>query len=66
MLKWWAIINCVKENLWKARNIWVRKGYSVPDIKSVVSRVKDYILKEKSNLNYEQKLEKWKIPHRYM
>lgn len=66
--RWWVVINCVKESLWKARNIWVFKKYAVPKenvIQSMLSIFRDYILKDKSCKGVKQKLQLWKVPVDY-
>lgn len=64
--KWWVVINCVKESLWKARNVLVFKKYCVPKeivVKSMLNTFRDYILKDKSCKENRQKLQLWKVPH---
>lgn len=63
--KWWAVINCVKESLWKARNVWVKRKYCVPHefvMRSMLNIFNDYMLKDKSTTEKKRKLLLWKIP----
>lgn len=65
MKKWWAVINCVKESLWKARNVWVSTKYCMPYdlvIRSMINILKDYLLKDMSTKAKKTKLLLWRIP----
>lgn len=42
--KWWAAINCVKESLRKARNVWVMRKYCVPQEIVIRSMLKTCII----------------------
>ena len=45
--KWWVVINCVKESLWKARNMSVMKRYCIPReivVRMILNSFKDYML----------------------
>ncbi len=63
--KWWVVINCVKESLWKARNVWVMRKYCIPQemiMKCIVNIFSDYILKDRSTKEKKRKLLLWRVP----
>lgn len=63
--KWWVIINCVKESLWKARNVCVMRKICVPQeivIRSMLNIFSDYMLKDKSTKEKKRKLLMWRVP----
>lgn len=63
--KWWAVINCVKESLWKARNVWVMRKFCVPQetvMKSMLNIFNDYMLIDRSTTEKKRKLLLWRVP----
>ncbi|MGL5599123.1 MAG: reverse transcriptase domain-containing protein, partial [Aeromonas sp.] len=65
-IRWWAVINAVKEGIWKARNISVFKKFDIP-VKSVVSSsnftIQEYILRDKKSKSGKELHSLWKIPN---
>ena len=61
--RWWIAINCVKDAIWKSRNLLMYKRYSMP-VHSVVNLsltlVKDYIKVDKK-YNYAELKELWNM-----
>ena len=68
-LRWWAVINCIKEAIWKSRNILVFKKFSMPPesvAKLAVTIVRDYILKDKTKHEISVITELWKVPNGFV
>lgn len=66
---WWIMINCVKDALWRARNICVFKRYEIPErvaINCMVSLLKDYIIRTLFGECEENKRNIWKVPRKYL
>ena len=62
--RWWAVVNCIKEAIWKCRNVLVFKKFSIPPetvAKLAMSVVRDYILKERKQYNNVELIELWKL-----
>ena len=62
--RWWAVINCMKEGLWRSRNLVVFKEYYLqPEavVKVGLTLVRDYILSEKKKHSEMELKELWKI-----
>ncbi|MFM9587621.1 hypothetical protein, partial [Streptomyces caniscabiei] len=62
--RWWAVINCVKEGIWKCRNLVAFKMFCIsPDkvVKAGITRVKDYILRDRGKYSDQEIKMKWKM-----
>lgn len=65
MEKWWVVINCVKESLWKARNVQVSRKYGMPQelvVRCMLNIFSDYLLQDMSTKQKRNKILLWKIP----
>lgn len=59
------MVNCVKEAIWKVRNILIYRKYEISEtnvLKIVGSSVKEYMWKEKLIQRNEEVLSAWKVP----
>lgn len=66
---WWIMVNCVKDALWRARNICVFKKYEISErvvINSMVCLLKDYIMRISVGDSEEDKRKMWKVPRKYL
>lgn len=67
--RWRAVMNCVKDAVWRSRNLLVFKK-CVMSPESVVhlslTLVKDYILRDKQNVGGKECKNLWKIRNDYM
>ena len=62
--RWWAMINCIKDAIWKGRNILVFKKFAMSPVsvaKLAVTIARDYIQIDKSKLNDTEVKERWKV-----
>lgn len=62
--RWWAVINCVKEGLWRSRNLVVFKRFNLePEAVARVclTLVRDYVLREKKMYSDQELIERWVI-----
>ena len=62
-LRWWAVINCTKEAIWKCRNVLIYKKFSItPEsvAKLSVNIARDYVLKDKTKYSNSEMLDLWK------
>ena len=64
--KWWAVIKCVRESLWKARNVLLLREFCVPGeivMKSILSTFNDHVVKAKSTTEQKTQLLQWRVPN---
>ena len=62
--RWWMVINCVKEGIWRSRNLVVfKKFYVTPDsvVKGILSMVKDYVWRDRKKYNDTEVKDYWEI-----
>ena len=62
--RWWAVLNCTKEAIWKCRNVLVFKKFAMSPVtvaKLAVTIAQDYILIDKTKLNNTEVKERWKV-----
>ncbi len=62
-IRWWTVINVIKEGIWKARNISCFKGYDIPAgtvITSSFVSIRDYVLRDRNIFSLIETLKKWK------
>ena len=62
--RWWAVINCTKDAIWRCRNILVFKRFCMsPETvaKLAVTITKDYILMDKTKYDTREVKELWKL-----
>lgn len=63
-VRWWTAINCIKDGMWKCRNLWAFKNvYKSPEsvVKISLTLVKDYIQREKKKHSCDELIVLWKI-----
>lgn len=66
---WWIMVNCVKDALWRARNICVFKKYEISErvvINSMIRLLKDYIIRIPFGESEENKRKMCKVPRKYL
>ena len=59
--RWWEVINCIKEGIWKCRNLTAVKNVPIPAdsvAKVGISSVRDYIIRDRLKYN-DQKMKNW-------
>ncbi len=62
-IRWWTVINVIKEGIWKAINISCFKGYDIPAetvINSSLVSIRDYVIRDRNIFSLTETLEKWK------
>ena len=62
--RWWTVINCVKDAIWKCRNLLVFRGvYKSPAsvAKVGLAQVRDYIFRDKMNRENGDLVKTWKM-----
>lgn len=62
-------MNCVKNALWRARNICLFKRNEIPErvgINSTICLLKDYIIKNPVGECEENKIKIWKVPREHL
>ena len=63
-VRWWAVINCIKEAIWKCRNVLVFKKFSIPPesvAKLAVNIARDYVIKDKRKYSNSELMNLWKV-----
>ena len=68
-VRWWTVINCIKDGIWKCRNLLAFKNvYKSPEsvVKVGLSIVKDYIQKDRKKYSYDEIIVQWKIPYGFI
>ena len=62
--RWWAVLNCTKDAIWRSRNILAFKKFAMAPMsvaKLAVSIARDYILLDKTKFNDMDVKEHWKV-----
>ena len=62
--RWWAVINCTKDAIWKCRNILVFKKFCMPPesvAKLAVTIARDYILRDKIKFDTGEIKQLWQV-----
>ena len=62
--RWWALINCIKDAIWRCRNVMALKNYDMPPekvVKLAGTVTRDYILKDKTKHNITEIMDLWRV-----
>ena len=68
-VRWWTAINCIKDGMWKCRNLLVFKYvYKSPKsaVKVGLTLVKDYILRDQKKHSYDELNTLWGIENGFI
>lgn len=68
-VRWWTVINCIKDGMWKCRNLLAFKNvYKSPEsvVKIGLTLVKDYVQRDKKKHSYDELINLWKIQNGFI